>query len=275
MKATPYMANRVVSFVSRLFSYAMEEKMTETHPARNIEHYHEEKRTRFLNEEDPGEIARFSAALDAYHDQNAANALRLMLLTGSRSGEVLKATWDQFNLTRGVWTKPSAHTKQKRTERLDLGDDVLALLRSMKISSASGPLFPGIDGKQPRTTVRRCFHQACKVAGLVEVVEVQGRRGQRLKRYKPTVRTHDLRHTFASHLASQGYSLYVIGKLLGHTQAATTQRYAHVQPSKLKEAANAMGEVYTNHAGKGLVHNPASLQSTPTILRQHLAAERN
>jgi site-specific recombinase XerD len=59
----------------------------------------------------------------------------------------------------------------------------------------------------------------------------------------PDVRIHDLRHTFASLLVSGGASLEMIGKLLGHTQIGTTQRYAHLIESPLRAGVNAVGEM--------------------------------
>ena len=100
-----------------------------------VERYPEEPRERWLSAD---EIGAFTAALDAYRDQNAANALRLLLLTGAREGEVLKADWSQFDLDRGVWTKPSHHTKEKKTEHVPLNDQALALLRTMKRGDAKG-----------------------------------------------------------------------------------------------------------------------------------------
>ena len=70
-----------------------------------------------------------------------------------------------------------------------------------------------------------------------------GKRGKLLKRYKPLVRTHDLRHSFASELVSRGASLYQVGKLLGHTQASTTMRYAHFHDESLREATNKFPKV--------------------------------
>ena len=52
------------------------------------------------------------------------------------------------------------------------------------------------------------------------------------------VRLHDLRHSFASVGAASGDSLYVIGKLLGHKQSITTQRYAHLADDPLRAAAD-------------------------------------
>lgn len=116
----------------------------------------------------------------------------------------------------------------------------------MKPASASGPLFLGRAGRdrkrQARVSLKRPWLQCCKAAGLVEVVEVQGKRGK-LKRYKPVIRTHDLRHTFASHLVSNGVSLPVVGKLLGHVTPSITQRYAHLSNDSLKEATEKFGKI--------------------------------
>jgi integrase len=246
LKDTPYQANRVLALLSSLFSFAMEDERqwVDRNPVIGIERFPEQKRERYLNQEDATEIKRFTKALDSYPDQNAANALRLLLLTGARMSEALKADWSQFNLTRETWTKPSHHTKQKKTEHVPLSKPALELLKSMKPQHARGPLFVGRDGKRARVGIRRPWIAACKAAGLVEVVKVEGKRKTKdgkprmVNRYKPTVRIHDLRHTFASHLASSGVSLQVIGKLIGHTQIATTMRYSHLQDEALRNATN-------------------------------------
>ena len=55
------------------------------------------------------------------------------------------------------------------------------------------------------------------------------------------MRLHDLRHSFASVAASGGQSLVVIGKMLGHSQPATTARYAHLADDPVKAASDAVG----------------------------------
>jgi integrase len=188
------------------------------------------------------EIQKFREALDRYADQSAANALRLLLLTGSRAGEVIKADWAEFDLSHGVWTKPSHHTKQRKVEHVPLSAPTIKLLEGMASKNATGPLFPGRDGEHRRTTLRRPWVQACKAAGLAEPYTIKGKRGP-LTRYRPTLRIHDLRHNFASHLVSNGVSLQVVGKLLGHTTAQTTMRYAHLQDAPLRDAANQFGSI--------------------------------
>jgi integrase len=248
LKKTPYRANRVLSLISKMFNLAMEWKWVTENPTKGVPRFQEDKRERWLSKK---EIQRFREALDGYPDQNAANALRLLLLTGARSGEVLKAEWDHFDFTRAVWTKPSHHTKEKKTEHVPLSRVAIALLESMLPENPVeqvGPLFPGkeIPGKKEgaRTTLRRPWIAACKAAGLVEATTVQGKRGP-ITRYRPTVRTHDLRHSYASHLVSSGASLEVVGKLLGHTQAQTTMRYAHLQDESLRTATNRFGDIFS------------------------------
>ena len=61
--------------------------------------------------------------------------------------------------------------------------------------------------------------------------------------FRADARMHDLRHTYASILASHGLSLPIIGSLLGHTQAQTTQRYAHLMDDPLRAATERVGAV--------------------------------
>jgi integrase len=251
LREAPYRANRVLALLSAVFNYGIDKKWTTENPARGIEKFPEEKRERFLTIE---EMQKLRESIEGYHDVSARDALLLLMLTGSREGEVLKAEWEEFDLARGVWTKPSHHTKQKKDEHIPLSGPALKLLESMQTPGATGPLFPGRERKEKsctaRVSLRRPWVQACKAAGLVREIAVEGkRRGKdgepvKLTRYRPTLRVHDLRHNFASHLASNGVSLQVVGKLLGHTQASTTMRYAHLQDEALRSATNKFGRIF-------------------------------
>ena len=161
--------------------------------------------------------------MEEYQDQSVANALRLLLLTGSRRNEVLHATWDQFNLEAGVWTKPAHTTKQKRMEHLPLPAEALDILKEMGGESDSPFLFPGKIPGKPLQEIKKAWATIIKKADLANV------------------RIHDLRHTHASHLVSSGLSLSIVGKLLGHTQASTTQRYAHLADEPLRQATQVFG----------------------------------
>jgi len=257
LRETPYRANRVLVLIKTIFNYGMTDdspfkEWIAANPAEGIKTFPEDKKERCLNEE---EIERFQRALDEFSNQNAANCLRLLLLTGSRVGETLKARWEDFDLESGKWTKPSHHTKQKKTEKLSLGEAALDLLRSMKPKNATGPLFPAMkmrkDGERYRDSLKRPWIAACRAAGLGVEVPIKdedgkprlGRNGDPLMRFKPNVRVHDLRHTYASWLVSNGVGLEVIGKSLGHVQASTTARYSHVQDEAVRAGANHLAEI--------------------------------
>jgi len=213
----PYQANRVVALLSKMFSLAITWGLREDNPTRGIQKYQEEKRDRWLNEE---ELQRLWSVLDSHPKHITAYFIKFLILTGARKGETLQATWDQFDLEKGIWRKPSHLTKQKKTEYLPLSDRALSILKeAKKLTGKSKYVFPGYVGDQPMKEPKRFWKTVTKDAEL------------------ENIRIHDLRHTHASHLVSSGLSLSIVGKLLGHTQAATTQRYAHLADAPLRQAA--------------------------------------
>lgn len=254
LKETPYQANRVLQLLSAMFNYAILHKKIVENPAKGIEKFPEEKRECWLTVE---QLQRFREALDSYGNEIAKNqnaekmneekrsaacALKLLMLTGSREGEVLKAEWEQFDLKRGVWTKPARSTKQKKVEHVPLSRPTIELLESMIPRNATGPLFPGRKGAT-RVSLKRPWMQACKAAGMVEERTVQGKR-HLLKTYVPTLRVHDLRHNYASHLVNSGVSIQTVSKLLGHSQLQTTMRYAHLEDKTLRAGSDVFGVIY-------------------------------
>ena len=258
-----YRANRAVSVVSKMMSLAIRWEMRSDNPAQGVERNPEQKRERFLS---AAEIARLEDAMAAYPDRAGCDAIRLLLLTGARRGEALSATWAQFDLEKGIWTKPSAATKQGTVHVVPLSAPALVLLTQLraKADSACPFVFPGEakhDAKgivtwQPLGNLKRTWLAVCIKAGLAEQVQkrvdgkpVKGRDGKPVMVWEATARIHDLRHSFASMLAGGGSSLLVIGKLLGHTQAATTQRYAHLADDPLRAATERAGAFIVN-AGK-------------------------
>ena len=191
-------------------------------PGEGDERYQEEKRDRWLSND---ELRRLCDVLDRHPNQRAANAVRLQLLTGARLGEVLPARKDAFVFERGVWIKPAHHTKQKRTEHVPLSGQALLLLAA--ILEASDPetpyLFPGNVPGQPLKGIKTFWASALRQAGI------------------ENYRRHDNRHTYASHLVSSGLSLELVGRLLGHTTATTTKRYAHLADDPLRAATERFG----------------------------------
>ncbi|MCH8111850.1 MAG: integrase family protein, partial [Proteobacteria bacterium] len=121
LSKTPYQANRCLALLRSMFNMAIKNGERSDNPARGgrqgIQRFDEEKRDRWLS---TAEIDRLLQALNGHPDQSRANIIRLLLLTGARKGEALNATWSQFDLETGVWTKPGHMTKQRRTAHTPL-----------------------------------------------------------------------------------------------------------------------------------------------------------
>jgi integrase len=217
LRETPYMANRILALLSKMFNLAVQWNWISTNPIGGVNKYQEHKRDRWLNLE---ELNRLWTILDQYPHHLTAHIFKFLLLTGARKGEAMQSTWDQFDLKKAVWTKPSHLTKQRKKEHLPLSDKAINILQDVKkLTRDPVYVFPGrIDG-QPIKELKTFWKTVLRLANL------------------ENVRIHDLRHTHASHLVSSGLSLSIVGKLLGHTQASTTQRYAHLADEPLRQAA--------------------------------------
>ncbi len=142
LKKRPYQANRVLSLLSKMFSLAVSWGWRENNPVPGIQKYQEDKRERGLNEE---ELNRLWSALDRRSSYIAAYALKFLTLTGARKSEVLQATWDQFDLKKGLWIKPSHLTKQKKEEHLPLSEKAVEVLESAKKLTPQGSLHVFVD----------------------------------------------------------------------------------------------------------------------------------
>lgn len=237
-RTAPITANRLVSVRSRLFSLSIRWKWRSDNPAKGIERNHEEPRQRYLSTE---ELGRLMGVLADFPDQQAADIVRLLLLTGARSGETYRMRWDQLDLAGGVWTKPASTTKAKRTHRVPLSAPARQILAALPRSSEW--VFPGDTEAGHRASIESAW------ARIAAAAELDG------------VRIHDLRHSHASILASAGLSLPVIGALLGHSQPATTARYAHLMDDPLWAATERVAAVV---AGGGKDNNVVALQGSGT-----------
>jgi integrase len=215
---TPIRANRVVACASAVFRLGIKRRYISENPCRNISKNPENRRTRYLS---VGELARLIAVLDVWPDQISAAAVKLLLLTGCRRGELLRATWAEFDLAAGLWIKPPTHCKNKREHRVPLSTEAVAVLLSLPRHNSTDLLFPN-SRRRPWAEIP-AWPEIRKSAGIEDV------------------RLHDLRHSTASLMVSAGNSLELIGGVLGHSQASTTQRYAHLMDGALRQAVDGLG----------------------------------
>lgn len=228
---TPRMGNRVLEIMRVMFNTAVSWEILEKNPTQGIKKFPEHKRERYLSED---EIGRLTKVLDAEPNQMSADIIRLILLTGSRKGEVLSARWQDFE--GEVWAKPAFLTKQNKISRIPLSQEAVDILQKMKtkivsekklatftdnrIVSTKQYLFYNTQTKTHQKDIKRFWLEVCKKAKIKDAT------------------IHDLRHTFASILVSNGIGLEVIGKLVGHSNIRTTQRYVHLANSSLKQATS-------------------------------------
>jgi len=183
-------------------------------------------RERFLTHE---EARQLMAALDADENQVAANAIKLLLFTGARRNEITHAKWELVNWEKRTLLVPRA--KSGRPRSIHLNSAALELLKSIPRVDGNPYIFPSPVTGRPSPSLHFPWFRVRERAGLLDV------------------RLHDLRHSFASFLVNQGVSLYVVQGLLGHTQARTTQRYAHLANDTLSDAAEVIRNVVLNPSG--------------------------
>lgn len=207
----PHHANFALAVLSKLMTWAeLNDLRPEgANPCRGIKKYPARKKERFLSAE---EFARLGEAIEAAEatgevSKYAAAAIRLLILTGARKSEILGLKWDYVDLQRGILNLPDSKTGQK-TIRLSLpAIEVLSALP--RIATNPYVICGQVDG-QAIVNLQKPWNRIRRKAGLTDC------------------RIHDLRHSFASMAAASGASLPMIGKLLGHSNVATTQRYAHL-----------------------------------------------
>ena len=225
VRPTPIRANRVGEVLRKMFNLAAKPwGMRANNPAAEFHRNVENEREVFLT---PDQIGHLAIAIDAHKNQRAADIVRLILLTGARKGEALMARPEQFNLDLAIWTKKASTTKQKKMHRVPLSRAAVVFVRARidALPDGSEWIFPGDAAGQPIEDIRRFWSDIQAETGLAGA------------------RVHDLRHTFASLLASGGMSLPMIGKLLGHGSPKTTQRYAHLLDEPIRQGVDAVGDM--------------------------------
>lgn len=266
LSSKPAMANRVVAVLGAIYGWAEAIELCPEglrRPTYKVEKYRENVKERFLSIE---ELQRLGDAIRRAEttgipwepkpegkmkhaprpenrlvriDSEAAAALRLLIFTGARLREILRLEWKFIDLDRGLLRLPDSKTGPKT---IILNSAARAVLVGMK---PRGPfVFPGesLGGKpQPRTDLKRPWRLVKTAAGLDDL------------------RIHDLRHSFASVGAADGLGLVIVGKLLGHKQASTTERYAHLDNDPLRKASDAIAGKIAAAMGEQPAGNEAEI----------------
>jgi integrase len=178
------------------------------------------QKTEFLTDE---ELSRLLDTLEKWPFKEIAALVRFALFTGLRRGEIFKLTWDDVDFERGLLTLRDP--KSGKTENIPVSMKALDVLRSLEVTSSL--VFPGKDGRQ-RTEFSGPWQR------IRQAAELPG-----------NFRFHGLRHHFASTLVSNGVDLLLVQALLCHKDSKTTQRYSHLAPGALRDAALKSGDLLT------------------------------
>ena len=239
-------ANRIIATLSGLFTFAARRRLVPAdfvNPAKGIEKFGEENRERYLSTAElqrlgtvlreaetigldwqaiePGPRAKHAPKPEnrrEVYSPHVTGAIRLLLFTGCRLREILHLRWSEVDFERGLLFLTKSKTGRKTVV---LNAPALAVLA--ELPKAGAYVIAGTDPAKPRTDLKKPWDRITRVAEL------------------PGLRIHDLRHSFASVGAGGGMGLPIVGKLLGHTQASTTARYAHVDADPLRRASERIG----------------------------------
>ena len=220
-RATPYQANRLLALLSKMFNWAG--RRGDRNPCIGIQRFAEHKRRRYLSS---AELTRLGTAVEQAEAERFTSpfvvaAIRLLIFTGARLSEILTLRWDQVDLERGWLNLADSKTGAKTVY---LNAAARRLLSSLPHLADNPFVVPGERQGRHLVNLEKPWRRIRDLANL------------------PDVRLHDLRHSFASVGAGAGFGLPIIGALLGHTQAATTQRYAHLAADPLQHAADLIGQ---------------------------------
>lgn len=190
-----------------------------TNPRKHIKKYPEKKRERYFSESELQAIGRVLIEMEEERIElpSAIAAVRLLLFTGCRLGEIMTLRWDHVDLPSKLLQLPDSKTGAKRVH---LGAAAIEVLSGIERSKNNPWVIVGRNEGAHLTDLQPFWQR------------VRGRAGLK------NARIHHLRHTFASVAVSSGQSLPMIGKLLGHTRVQTTARYAHLANQPVLKAAN-------------------------------------
>jgi integrase len=237
-RASPYQANRTLAVLSKMMTLAEQWGLRPdgSNPCRHVERYGEKKRGRLLSAE---ELARLGDALAAYGgSRHVVAAIKLLVFSGARLGEILGLEWRWIDVERGEARLPDSKTGAKT---LYLPPPALEVLAELPRIEGNPFVIAGGKPGAALVNLEKPWRAIRTAAGLDDV------------------RIHDLRHAFASIAAASGMGLPIIGKMLGHSQPQTTARYTHLAADPVKAAAAAVAGKIAAAMASGKADAPAAV----------------
>lgn len=215
-------ATRAMGLLGGIFTFAVDRGMRPDNPVHGVKKFKENRFERYLTAE---ELKALGKALKKAEKEGenvfAIAAIRLLILTGCRKNEILTLKWEHIDFERSCLRLPDSKTGAKV---VPLGEAAIDLFK--KLPKHKGNPFVLVGDKEGShfVALQKIWVDIRTSAGV------------------PDLRLHDLRHSFASVGAGSGHSLLMIGALLGHKDAKTTARYAHLAADPVKLAADTISK---------------------------------
>ncbi|TDF29514.1 DUF4102 domain-containing protein [Delftia tsuruhatensis] len=216
-------ANKIPILFKIMFNLARKKGIpgSESNPADGVVLFNPNNaKERYLS---AAETQRLHEVLSRCGSPQLKSIVALLLLLGCRKRELLDARWEDVDLERRNWRIPLSKSGKARS--IPISDRALEVLRGLPRWSGCPYVIPNPDTKRPFGNLFYLWDKVRKEAGIADL------------------RMHDLRHTFASNLVNSGQSIYVVSKLLGHSQIKTTARYSHLADETLMSAVDAAAKV--------------------------------
>ena len=215
-------AARALAVLRAVYNFGIRKGLMDTNPTKNVKAPKGKSPGRFLTED---EWSRLGEAMRFFGGHVGANvfvdAIKLIALTGCRRSEITRLRWSEVHIEAGLLRLEHSKTGPRA---VPLGDQAIRLIAELKRAASSDWVFPSNRGTGPVVGIQKIWNDIRVQADL------------------PTIRLHDLRHSFASQAINGGASLYLTGAILGHRQSSTTQRYAHLQSDPVRSVATTTAE---------------------------------
>jgi len=234
-------ASRTIGMLGGIFSYAVRQGMLADSPVRMVKRWKDKRMDRYLSEQELERLGHELNEAEARNENPKAIAIiRLLALTGARKSEITTLTWNEIDFDHGILRLRDSKTGQKT---IPVGKSALTILAAQPRTNDSNYVFPA--DKLGRQDAERSYfqgidaiwHRVRSKAGLADV------------------RLHDLRHTAASIAVANGASLPMIGRILGHADAKTTQRYAHLSDAPVRKVVEDLSDRVALAMGRGRTAN--------------------
>lgn len=221
----PATADKWRATLAAVFTWAQGKGLVQANPCEGIQHAFDAKQAARTNYLRGDALLAFWRALSADADADTRDALKLLLFTGQRRGNVLAMRWADVDLRAAVWSLGAKQTKQAKAQTTPLVAQALAILKDRHADAATPWVFPAVRkgrdgeiGPMSETRLRDAWARICKAAGIEDL------------------RPHDLRHTSGSWLARLGVNEAVRQKALGHQTSAMAARYSHLELDPVADA---------------------------------------